>query len=105
MDLSTIGKNIKKYRIEQNMKQETLAEKVYLTPHYLSMIENGHKVPALDTFIEIANALNVSADFLLCDVLKATPVVKNSALNEKLADLTPTERRKIYDIIDILAKK
>lgn len=35
----------------------------------MSVIERGVKVPKLDTFVAIANALDVSADTLLIDVV------------------------------------
>lgn len=45
MDLTTIGKNIKKYRIEKGIKQETLAEMANLTPNYIGMLERADKTP------------------------------------------------------------
>ena len=46
------------------MKQEELAEYVNLSPNYMSAIERGAKIPRLETFIRIANALNVPSDLL-----------------------------------------
>lgn len=104
MNLDTIGKNIRQFRIEKKMSQEDLAEKAGLSSNYIGMIERGEKVPSLTTFINILNSLGVSADMILTDVLNTGYTVKNSMLNEKIEKLTPQDRVKIYEIIDILIK-
>lgn len=78
MELETIGRNIKKYRIEKKLRQEDLAEKTDLSANYIGMVERGEKIPSLETFISILNALEISADMVLADVLKQGYVVKNS---------------------------
>lgn len=104
MNLDTIGKNIRQFRIEKKMSQEDLAEKAGLSSNYIGMIERGEKIPSLTTFINILNSLGVSADMILTDVLNTGYTVKNSMLNEKIEKLTPQDRVKIYEIIDILIK-
>ena len=100
MNFSSIGKNIRKYRVIKKMTMEDLAEKVDLSVNYVGEIERGEKSPALDTFIAIANALEVSADMLLCDVVKASYEVKDSILHDKISKLSDKDRARIYDIID-----
>lgn len=100
MELNSIGKNIRKYRQQRKMRQEDLAERTNLSVNYIGMIERGDKVPALDTFIVITNALGVSADMILCDVVDSGYTVKASLLTEKLAQLTPEEKRRFYAIAD-----
>ena len=104
MQLDTIGKNIRKYRLMKKYRQEDLAEKAGLTTNYIGMVERGEKIPSLETFINILNALGVSSDMVLADVLETGYTVKNSILNEKLAKIAPEDREKIYDIIDTLLK-
>lgn len=53
---------------------------------------------------KILNALEVSSDMVLTDVLETGYTVKNSILNEKLAKLAPEDRSKIYEVIDTLLK-
>ena len=105
MKLDTIGKNIRKFREAKKLRQEDLAEKAELTTNYIGMIERGEKIPALDTFIKILNALGVSADMVLSDVLDNGYAVKNSMLNEKLEKLVPEDRNKIYEVIDTMMKQ
>lgn len=104
MTTDSIGRNIRKYRVEKKMRQEDLAEKTGLSTNYIGMLERGEKLPALDTFISILNALGITADAVLCDVLKNGYTVKNSLLNDKLQTLPETERNKIYEVIDTLIK-
>lgn len=76
MDMKTIGSNIRKYRMERGMKQERLAELTNLSPNYIGMLERTDKIPSLSTFIRIINALEVSADMVLCDVLNERYTIK-----------------------------
>ena len=63
------------------------------------------KFPSLETFIKIVNALGVSSDMVLTDVLETGYTVKNSMLNEKLEKLVPEDRNRIYEVIDTLVKQ
>ena len=102
MKLDSIGKYIRKYRNAKKLRQEDLAEITELSVTYIGMVERGEKIPSLETFISIVNALGVSADMLLADELKNGYEVKNSILNEKLSKLSPDDRSKIYDVIDTM---
>ena len=77
MDLKAVGQRIKSAREAKNLTQEELAALVNLSPTHVSVIERGLKVTKLDTFVAIANALDVSADTLLIDVVaRATTSIK-----------------------------
>lgn len=102
MRLDSVGVNIRKYRLSKNLRQEDLAEKTNLSVTYIGMIERGEKTPSLETLITILNAVGVSADMVLCDVLDVGYEVKHSLLDEKLSKLSVSERTKIYDVIDTM---
>lgn len=104
MEPETIGRNIKKYRIEKKLRQEDLAEKTDLSSNYIGMVERGEKIPSLETFISILNALEISADMVLADVLKQGYVVKNSLLDEDMQKLSQDDRERIYLVIETLIK-
>lgn len=84
------------------MRQEDLAEKTELSVTYIGMLERGEKTPSLETLISILNALDASADVVLCDVLKAGYKVKSSLLEDKLSQLSQEDRTKIYDVINTM---
>ena len=75
-----------------------------MTTNYIGMIERGEKIPSLETFINILNSLDVSADMVLSDVLDNGYKVKDSLLNEKLEKLVPEDRNRIYEVIDTMMK-
>lgn len=102
--LESIGANIRKFRLANNLRQEDLAEKTGLSVNYVGALERGEKIPALETFIQIANALTVSSDMLLADVLTTGYKVKDSLLAEKLNGLSSEDRSRIYDVIDTLVR-
>lgn len=104
MGLSSIGQNIRHYRLDKKLRQEDLAEKVGVSINYIGSIERGEKLPALETFIDIINALGVSADMILSDVVEVGYTVKDSLLAEKLEKLDVEDRSKIYDVIDVMVK-
>ncbi len=105
MNLKTIGKNIRKYRKEKDIRQDKLAEMADLSTNYIGMIERGEKVPSLETFLKICEALDVSADMLLADTNYNGYRVKDSILSDKLNTLPEDERNKIYEIIDVMIDK
>lgn len=69
LDYKAIGKRIKIARINADMTQEALAAKVNLSPSHMSNIETGTTKVSLTTIVNIANALSVTVDDLLCDNL------------------------------------
>ena len=104
MNTASIGKRIRKYREAKGWRQEDFAEKVGLSVTYTGMIERGEKVPKLETFITIANALEVSADLLLADVISTGYDVKSSEITGKISTLAPTERDRIYSVVNTMIK-
>ena len=104
VELESIGKNIRKYRLMKKLRQEDLAEKAGLSINYVGAIERGEKVPSLETLLVIINALGVSADMILADVIETGYLVKDSLLAEKLDKLSAEDRAKIYDVIDTMLK-
>lgn len=104
MKFDTIGKNIRKYRLAKRLLQEELAEKTGLSVNYIGMVERGEKTPSLKTLVAILNALEVSADMVLVDVVDKGYEVKDSLLNEKLSKLSVEDRERIYDVVDTLIK-
>ena len=104
LNFESIGKNIRTYRIRKKLRQEDLAELSDLSVTYIGMVERGEKIPALETFIRILNALEVSADVILADVLKVGYEVKGSLITEQLSSLSSADREKVYDVIATLIK-
>jgi transcriptional regulator with XRE-family HTH domain len=58
--LFDIGSKIKELRTRIGMSQKELAERVDLTPSFISQLESNQIVPSLNSFIQICNTLGVS---------------------------------------------
>lgn len=104
LELNSIGKNIRKYRLARNLRQEDLAELAGLSTNYVGAVERGEKLPALETFIEIVNTLGVSADMVLSEVVEAGYKVRTTQLSEQLEKLSDSDRRKVCAVVEALIK-
>ena len=98
----SIGKKIRKYRRERGMTQEELAEKTNLSTNHLGAIERAEKNLTLVNLINIANELDVTADMLRCDEIRNGYKIKTSLITEKIEKLSPSERNKITQMLDIM---
>lgn len=95
MDQKAIGKRIKSAREKMGLTQEQLAEQVNLSPMHISVIERGNKLPRLETLINIANVLDVSADTLLQDVVNNQIKLHTSEASNLIAQLSREDQRRV----------
>lgn len=70
MDFEGMGTRIKDIRTQKNITQDQLAEMIGSDRAVIARIENGNKGCSMDFFVNIANALEISADYLLVDSLE-----------------------------------
>lgn len=64
IDIETIGKIIKKLRVDKNLTQEALAEKMDISTNYLSKVERGLSRLNIEAFFKMAEVLSFSlSDF------------------------------------------
>ena len=105
MDLKAVGQRIKDAREAKNLTQEELAALVNLSSTHVSVIERGLKVTKLDTFVAIANALDVSADELLVDVVAHSVTGVSNRLSDKISNLPMKEQKKIIKVIQALIEE
>lgn len=85
MDYRKIGERIRKYRKIRGLSQEMLAEKINISVTHMSHIETGNTKLSLVVFVDIVNALEISADDLLLDKFENSEKTYdkiNSVLNE-----------------------
>ena len=103
MDQIAIGARIREARLKKKLTQEQLAEKADIGFYYIGEIERGVKLPSLTVFIQIVEALGVTADSLLKDELTASPEFNNE-LTAKLEKLNPKQRAGAVAILDAYIK-
>ena len=92
MDIKCVGCKIKAARESKGLTQEQLAEIVNLSSMHISVLERGYKAPKLETLVLIANSLNVSADYLLSDVVSNSSKTVPSAFADLINQLSPKEQ-------------
>ena len=101
INLLEIGKRITERRKKLGMTQEMLAEKGDLTPQFVSYAESGKRAMRHENVIKLANALEVSADYLLTgDIVDKDMLI----LADKLRKLSPEMLRIVENIIDECTK-
>jgi transcriptional regulator with XRE-family HTH domain len=99
-----MGKRIREEWLKKGDTQKEVAEKADICVMYLSEIERGIKMPSLSSFIQIAEALEESTDFLLRGELNSGQVYIYDEITQKLRDLTPAQRKAVADILDAYIK-
>ena len=99
MDAQAVGQRIKAAREAKGLTQEGLAALVDLSP------TRGLKIPNLDSFVAIANALGVSADSLLIDVVDHATESAACELSNRISHLPHRERMKILNAFRILTEE
>lgn len=105
MNQKAIGARIQQARNDHGLTQEQLAEMVGLTPTHISVLERGAKPPKFNTFIAIANALNVSADELLVDVLYTSSDIRSSWLSKELDMLSADQKSLVVSVVETMVQQ
>ena len=105
MDAKAVGQRIKPDREKKNLTREDLAALIDISPTHISVIERGAKIPRMDTFVAIANVLDVSADSLLVDVVNHAAEGVATELSSAIAQLPQNEKIRILKIVSTLIEK
>lgn len=79
-----LGEVLKEKRVELNLTQEEVGEKLFVTRQTISNWENGKTLPDIDSLIDIATFYDLSLDKLL---LKGSDIVEDIKKKEKLTRL------------------
>ena len=92
IDYQALGRRIRGYRRQKQLSQSCMAEMIDRSPTYVSYLENGIKHPSLETLVEIANALGVTADMLLGENLQQSENVADEECQKVLRDCNAGDR-------------
>ena len=102
MNFKSMGQKIKRARERKGYTQEELAERVNLSVQHISVIERGIKAPRLETFLNIANELDVDADYLLADLLNVSEQLTSNEWYDMMAEVSKKEKRRILEVVKVL---
>ena len=100
------AERLKSLRLENELTQSELAKKANLATSCIAMIESGKREPSAHTVVSLANALNVTTDYLLgledeFGIPIFTPEEKAAGISTtKKISITPIEE----DMLDVFRK-
>lgn len=100
MDKAALGQKIRQVRKKRGYTQRALAQIANVGGAYLGEVERGMKMPSLNIFIRLIEALDVSADYILRDELPSGKEYIYDEITQKLKNLTPKQRKTAADILD-----
>ena len=98
-----VGEKIRELRLENDLLQRELAEKIQIAPNTLSQFESGKANPSYEVLISIADFFECSTDYLLgrSDDLG---VISISSQKQNAAELTP-DGSELLDLFNGLEKE
>ena len=99
------GKRVREQRKLLGLTQEQFAEKIGLTPNYISTVERGAAFPRFDKLIAIINGLEVSADAIFCDVVDHSTKYTASHLSKQLEDLSNEDQKRILQMVELMIQQ
>ena len=103
-----IGNKIKLARKKSKYTQAELAEKLSLTPEYISHLERGVAAGSISTLIEICKTLNINSDFLFGDFINTNTHSISNFITPKFLEvylnLNDYNRKVIEEIANGLLK-
>lgn len=99
----TLGEHILILRKKHNLSQAALGKKVDTSGDIIGRYERDIMTPSIEVIMKIADALNVSIDFL---VGKTTLELDSNVLKrvEEVSKLNDEEKDKIFMVIDALIR-
>lgn len=65
VDYAALGERVRRFRREQHLTQEQLAERVGISASFLGHIERGERVLSMETFIGLCCGLSITPNELL----------------------------------------
>jgi len=96
------GKILRNYRIQNNLTQEQLSEKLGISLKYISRIENGNNGVKTQTLIKYMNILGINPIILYKDFIDNNCISQDIKLYEKISHLSSNEKSFVSSIADLL---
>lgn len=92
-------------RDHRQLSQQEVARRAGLPPSSISHFEGGARKPSLDSLRRLANALNVTTDFLLGRTEEIGTAAAAQKLQQQLDKLTAYDLTVAERFIEVLASK
>ena len=105
LDYNIIGERLKKARIENNLTQEKLAEKLDVSIAFLSRIERGSSHISLKRLSQICDILGITEGSILNGSSNNSNTYLVSEFDDILKNATPEKQKLIYKIAKIITEE
>ncbi|TCL58893.1 helix-turn-helix protein [Kineothrix alysoides] len=103
IDYKELGKRIRSERRKQDLTQEKLAEMADISESFMGHIERGGRTLSIETLAKIANALNLSIEYIICGEFNYRPDMLPSEINDALNQMSSSQRKVFLNIMKTLA--
>lgn len=105
LDYKVIGDRIRKARIDGNLTQENLAEKLDVSVAFVSRIECGTTHVNLTRLSEICSILNIDEGQILNGVSTDSKNYLSDEFNELMKSCPKETQKLIYDVAKLIIKE
>lgn len=102
IDYEMIGSRVREKRLEKGLTQEGLAERLDVSPEYMSKIENGRVEVNLKRLAQLSLLLECPIEHLIAGVVIDSPEYKVNELNQLMQSCTPKEKDVIHKIAELI---
>lgn len=104
IDLKSVGERIREARKAKKLTQNQLADELEVSPAYISDIEMGKVNFGITTFMKITEALQVSADRLLCTNIPEMEHINSTEVSNILKGRDQSEVQSMIRILKEMVK-
>lgn len=104
VNYKAIGRRIKFYRKQANLRQSDLAEKLDVSVSYISQLECGTAEISLKRLDEIALIISSKIQYLVADIEETQRDFLNSEIIDRISDWGPASKLFLIDVIEAVEK-
>ena len=102
--LKALGERIRETRKEKGLTQLELAEKVKISPTYMSEIELGKSNFGVETLIRISEELQVSTDWLIRAAVPEVNAIYQNEIHSIIKDCEPALIEYMLQMLKLMKK-
>ena len=105
INYNEIGFRIAERRKELGLTQEAVMGIANISINQLSLIENNHSVPTIETILKLCEAFKVTPDYFLLGIVKDVDNKSTKAISQKALLCTEKQKKLVYEFISLLVKE
>lgn len=98
IDYNIVGERLRKARLEKNLTQQDLAEKLDVSVTYLSKVERGNSHINLKRLHQICALLDISEIYILSGTSEDSKDYLDKDFKNLLEKCSPEQQRLIYNL-------